>query len=273
MTLQGVDLSSYNGPPGTWQQAAGDITWAAVKLTELGVGGSRYVSPDAAADWAFLKQHGKGRIAYCFGHPSVSPDETVSFFASEVAKVGLEDADAVALDLESNDINVSPAAVAEWACDVQAALEVDYDRVPLLYTFRNFAAEGNCAGLAKYPLWISDPSDAAGQPQVPAPWTGWAIHQHSTSGAIDRDVANYATLDAMQDALGRRAPRKVIHWHVNGIVTLAGVAERHHTTPQVMLRLARREHHVYRPEMQRYIERRDWHAHLPLEVELFAYET
>jgi hypothetical protein len=168
---------------------------------------------------------------------------------------------------------VSPAAVAEWAADVLAALEVEFGREPLCYTFRNFAAEGNCAGLSKYPLWISDPSSPAGKPVVPAPWAKWAVHQHSTSGSLDRDVANYADLSAMRKALGERAPRKVIHWHVKDITTLAGAAERHRTTPQVMLRLARREGHVYGREMTRYIERRDWRAHLPLGAELFAYET
>jgi len=81
-----------------------------------------------------------------------------------------------------------------------------YGRPPLLYTYRSFATAGNCAGLAGYPLWISDPDHPAGHPQVPAPWKTWALHQYGISGAIDRDFAAFPSLAAMRAALGRPAP-------------------------------------------------------------------
>jgi hypothetical protein len=99
----GVDVASYQGKPGHWSGEAGDIGWAAIKVTELGVGGSRYVNPDAAADAAWLKEHGKGRVFYLFGHPGTSAAETAAFFIAEVRKLGLLDTDAIAVDLETND--------------------------------------------------------------------------------------------------------------------------------------------------------------------------
>ena len=84
MSLPGCDVSSFQGPPADWKTAAGKIRWAGVKITELEPGGTRYVNPDAAADWAFLKQQKMGRIAYLFGHPSVSAAESVAFFAAEL---------------------------------------------------------------------------------------------------------------------------------------------------------------------------------------------
>jgi hypothetical protein len=72
----------------------------------------------------------------------------------------------------------------------------------------DFAQEGNCAGLGRYPLWIADPSSTKGHPRVPGPWKTWAIHQYDISGAIDRDVAKYATETAMFDALGKKTPVK-----------------------------------------------------------------
>lgn len=200
--LPGVDVSSFQGPPGDWVAAAGDIDWGAVKLTELEANGTRYVNPDVQADWDWLKANNKGRIAYFFGHPSVSADDTVSFFLSELNKIGLHNTDAVCLDLEVTD-GLGPAAVSAWADDVQSQLESTIDRTPLLYTFIDFAQEGNCAGLGRYPLWIAAPSDPPGQPEVPAPWTSWAIHQYDISGNIDRDVANYASQAAMFEALGK----------------------------------------------------------------------
>jgi lysozyme len=209
MTISGVDVSVYQGVPGAWTGAAGSFSFAAVKFTELEADGTRYVDPDAGADWSWLKAHGKYRIAYLFGHPSVSAADTVSFFASEVAKSGLEDADAIAVDLETTD-GLAAAKVASWADTVLGDLHTRYGRPPLLYTYLDFAREGNCAGLGGYPLWISDPSSAAGSPTVPAPWKDWAIHQYSITGAIDRNAAHYASVAAMRAALGKKTTAAAI---------------------------------------------------------------
>jgi len=272
--LAGCDVSSFQGAPGAWKSAAGDIAWAGVKFTELEPGGTRYVNPDCALDWAWLKTNSKGRIGYLFGHPSVSAADTVSFFISELDRVGVEDTDAVAIDIETNDGHVTPVAVSEWTRTVAADLHTKLDRKPLVYTFRDFAQAGNCDGLDGYPLWISDPSHAAGKPQVPGPWETWAIHQYATTGSIDRDTANYATAAAMFDALGKKKPpaRKVKHWRVKGPVTFAGSAERHHTTPEQMVAAAKAEHHVYDHRVQEIIDGKLWHELLPIGTELFAFE-
>jgi hypothetical protein len=89
--VQGVDVSSFQGAPASWAKNAGAIQWAAVKITELQPPGSapiRYTNPDAAADWAYLKQHGLVRVAYLFGHPSVNAAATVSFFAEQLGRRG-----------------------------------------------------------------------------------------------------------------------------------------------------------------------------------------
>jgi GH25 family lysozyme M1 (1,4-beta-N-acetylmuramidase) len=198
----GVDVSHFQRRPRHWGPTAGKISWAAVKITELLPGGRRYVNPYAAPDWAWLHRHRKGRIAYLFGHPSVSPAHTVAFFIREVGRLGLLPHDAVALDLEVTD-GRHPAAVSHWALTVLDDLHRRLDRPPLLYTFARFAREGNCARLGHYPLWISDPHHRPGHPAVPRPWHTWAIHQYRTTGPIDRDVANYDSLRAMFAALGK----------------------------------------------------------------------
>jgi GH25 family lysozyme M1 (1,4-beta-N-acetylmuramidase) len=199
--LSGVDVASYQGPPGQWAGAAGNISWAAVKITELEPGGVRYVNPDARADWDYLASNGKLRIGYLFCHPSVSAADTVDFFVTELRGLGLKPGDGVAIDLEVTD-GLGPEAVSSWAADVTARLRRALDRHPVVYTYLSFAEAGNCAGLGGYPLWISNPSRPAGRPQVPAPWRTWAIHQYSITGSIDRDVANYSSRAAMAAALG-----------------------------------------------------------------------
>ena len=203
--LQGVDLSSFNGEPGQWKPLAGDITWAAVKISELSADGP-YINPDAAADLAALKAAGLGRVCYLFGHPAMAASATVDLFLSALRPLGIHDGDMVALDLEVSD-GLGPAAVAAWAADVLGLLKRELDREPLIYTFVAFAQEGNCAGLGHYPLWIAEPSSPPGHPFVPPPWRVHSIHQYSFGPPLDRDLAKFGTLAAMRRALGKNSPK------------------------------------------------------------------
>ena len=270
MTLPGVDVSSYNVAPGSWKAVAGDIRWAAVKLTEVAADDT-YVNPDAKADWDWLKSTGKGRVAYLFAHPDVSADTTVTRFTAELHSLGLEDGDAVAVDLEVTG-GLGPAAVDAWALDVLRQLDSQLERTPLLYSFIAFIGAGNCASLSGYPLWLADPSAPAGHPSVPAPWKSCAIQQTVITGPIDRDVAFYPGLAAMRAALGKRGakPGKVIHWHTLGLWSLAREAQAHDTTPGEMLTLAAAAGHKYGAAMRAYVARGNWNARLPAGTELFA---
>jgi len=203
----GVDVASFQGLPRHWTHVAGDITWAAVKITELEQDGTRYVNPYADADWKWLHAHAKGRVAYFFGHPSRSPAESVAFFIAHLTRLGLQDADAVAVDLEVTD-GRGVAEGASWGVQVLSELERTLSRKPLLYTFVDFARAGYCAGQEDYPLWVADWSTPPGHPEVPRPWRTWAIHQYDISGSIDRDVANYHSLQDMFAALGKRAAKE-----------------------------------------------------------------
>ena len=203
MSLPGIDVASFAGPPASWRPLAASISWAAVKFSELGADGSPYIDPDAVPDWQFLREQGKGRIGYLFGHPASSPSETVALFVSAIRGAGLEPGDGVCVDLEVTD-GRNAAQVSIWAKSVLRQLQGLLGRVPLLYTYRDFAAAGNCSGLQPWPLWISDPSSPAGHPVVPAPWTTWAVHQFAITGT-DRDVASFATLADMSASLGSAA--------------------------------------------------------------------
>ena len=236
MTLPGIDLSSWQGPPADWQSNAGHIDWAAIKISELGSDGSRYVSPDAAADWAYLRQHGLGRVAYFYGHPSISASASVALFLGALDALGLADGDAVALDIETTDGRTA-AEVYQWCLDALQLVQRETGRIPLCYTYLSFAEAGNCRSLAGFPLYVSDPSSPPGHPRVPAPWRGWSIHQTSITSALDRDVAAYATLGAMRAALGKPVPGgKVTEHTTGGALSLAGLAAQYKTAPSAILR-------------------------------------
>jgi lysozyme len=271
MTLPGVDLSAFQGVVADWKPAAGDIKWAAVKFSELEPGDVKYEDPDAAGDWAWLKDEGHGRIGYLFGHPGVSVADTVADFVAEIKAAGLEDTDGVALDLEVSG-GLTAAEVSAWARDVMADLAAELDRTPLLYANISFIKGGYCAGLEAYPLWLADPSAPSGKPDVPAPWTSCAIQQTVITGPIDRDVAFYPDLKAMQKALGKTAVAsgEVIHWRTWGLWSLAKEAADHHTTPAEMIRLAAEAGHVYAKPMKDYVALADWDARVPARTVLYA---
>lgn len=205
--LHGVDVSSFNGTPGQWKPAAGDIAFGAVKISELSATGP-YVNPDATLDWAALHAMSAGRVGYLFGHPAMGASATVSLFLDALRPLGISNGDMVALDLEVSD-GLGPAAVAAWAAGVLSLLKRELDRTPLLYTFISFAQEGNCAGLGHYPLWIADPSSPPGRPFVPPPWHTHSIHQYSLTAPLDRDLADYPSLKAMRAALGKHVPAPI----------------------------------------------------------------
>lgn len=203
--IHGVDTSAFQGAPDHWSPEAGSISFAGVKATELGVTGSRYISPDLAADAAYLKAKGLGRIFYAFGHPHTLPSATVALLAEAVHPF-LEDGDGVCLDLEVTD-GLSVAEVSAYARATTAAMRATFDRPAIIYSDLGFFQAGNAAGCEQSPLWIADISRPAGQPRIPAPWKTFALHQFSWT-PLDRDVANFATLAAMRAAIGKAAPPK-----------------------------------------------------------------
>ena len=236
--LAGCDVSAWQGAPGEWIAEAGEFDWAAVKISELAVDGSRYTDPVAAADWAYLREHGKGRIAYFYAHPGSSAPDTVTFFLSVLASIGLDDTDAVAIDFETTDSR-NPAQCSTWAKMVLRQLQAAAHRVPIVYTYPAFAQAGNCSGLGSYPLWIASPGTPAGKPEIPAPWTSWIAQQTDISGPLDKDVANFLSLDHFTAALGRKgaAVNQTVSYTTSGAESLQQVADAAKTTPSHVLRL------------------------------------
>lgn len=177
--LRGTDISAYQD-----SIPAGDF--CILKATE----GLSYIDPPFAARWATLGSEGRLRGAYHFAHPSNPPNGEASFFLSTVEhRGGFNRGDIPVLDFEVDD-GMSAAHCASWARQWIAAVENALSRPVVVYTFLNFAETGHCAGLGSSPLWIADPSRAAGQPRVPSPWSHWMLHQYGEPGGVDVDVFN-----------------------------------------------------------------------------------
>ena len=124
---------------------------------------------------------------------------------------GLKAGDLIALDLEASD-GLSPARVSEYARNWCADVERATGHTPIVYTFLNFAEQGNCAGLGHYPLWIAEPSAPAGRPVVPHPWSTWKFHQYGTervgSNTVNVNVFNGDTAALKEFANPAPSPKE-----------------------------------------------------------------
>lgn len=103
--------------------------------------------------------------------------------------------------------------------------------------------------------------DTCKYPGVPAcDGTQWTDTAAGLNGSqIDKSALNDSFFTVVVD-----------HWRADGLVTFEGAARRHHTTPERMVQLAGREHHVYDTKVQEIINRKEWARRLPVGTELFA---
>ena len=181
--LTGPDISNHQGIYDWAAEKRRGSDFGFVKATE----GVTFEDAQFPRNWREMKRLGLVRGAYHFARPRNSPTREADHFISYVRSQGLADNDMLALDLEVTD-GASPAEVSAFARAFCARVQEVTGRRPIVYTNLATPRAGNCAGLGGYPLWIADPSRAAGNPRVPAPWKAWVIHQHDQS-PIDRNVS------------------------------------------------------------------------------------
>ncbi|MGN9842820.1 glycoside hydrolase family 25 protein [Nonomuraea sp. H19] len=181
--LQGIDVSNWQRSVDWTGHAESGVTFAFAKATE----GGDFTDKWFARNWEGMRESWIVCGAYHFARPKGDPIEQARHFLATVRSAGgLRRGDLVALDLETND-GLRPERVARHARRWCRFVERHAGVRPFVYTFPAFAREGNCAGLAEYPLWIANPGKPRGRPVVPGPWQDWTIHQYAHS-PVDRNV-------------------------------------------------------------------------------------
>lgn len=178
-TLEGIDVSHYDGAVDWAQVKASGRAFAFVKATE----GTTYVDPRFAANWAAMKQHGIVRSAYHFFHANKDPIAEADHFLQVMGPLETGDLPPT-LDLEVDD-GQSGAVVAantvKWLDHVAAATGM----TPILYTSPSFVTGtlGSPVGLdSKALLWIANWQVTC--PDVPAPFTTWPFWQYDSMGTV-----------------------------------------------------------------------------------------
>ena len=197
-SAEGLDVSNYQGHY-NWAAAVRafpGLAFGIHRATQgLGGGGTNSPDPDAVWNHQQIRDNGLRRGAYHFLDPYLDGAAQARYFVGVLDAIGLIDHDMLWCDNETP--GSSPQAVATCAAAFMGELVKLRPHNPRgVYTYISFANEGNCAGLAGYPLWLAYPSAAA--PKPPPPWVRWAFWQWGLRNGTDADAFNgtVAALDA-----------------------------------------------------------------------------
>ncbi|WP_435173314.1 glycoside hydrolase family 25 protein [Actinacidiphila sp. bgisy145] len=178
MTVKGIDVASYQSS--TFSTSGLAFVW--VKCTE----GTGYVNPRYSAQIAHARAAGAVVGHYHFVRPGSMSAQLAYFLAHADLRAG----DMLCLDWE--DTGVSCADKDTW---IKAAQAKQPTHRVLLYCNLDFWLHRDTTSFAGDGLWIADPSATAGSPRITHPWV---MHQYSSAGGTDRNVAAFADLAALK---------------------------------------------------------------------------
>ncbi|MEV0280100.1 GH25 family lysozyme [Streptomyces sp. NPDC050610] len=180
--LHGIDVSSYQSE----KYPVDDIDFAFVKVTE----GTSYTNPKWVAQRDRARKAGLVVGYYHFGSAGSMTAQGDYF----LGKIKLRAGDILAFDWESTSVTCKEKDA--WLAHVKRKAP---GHKVILYCNRDYWLHRDTTSQAGDGLWIADPEHAAGHPAVKHPWT---FHQYSSAGNLDRDVANFADMDALRSWAG-----------------------------------------------------------------------
>lgn len=230
VTVQGVDVSSFQGAVDWPTVKAGGISFAYVRLGD----GDTFIDPMFATNWSAMKAAGLIRGAYQTFEPAQSPVSQANLVVSTVGLLGVGDLPVVAdMELTGGESAATIAARLEtWVTAVGAGT----GKTPVIYTADGYwnGSVGSTA-FGTFPLWVADWGVAC--PTLPDGWSNWAMWQYSDSGtvsgitgAVDVDEFN-GNLAALQQfsgtagiatpAIGNKGPLLAALLLLGGLLTMS----------------------------------------------------
>ncbi|MDB4958227.1 MAG: hypothetical protein JWO36_5796 [Myxococcales bacterium] len=177
-TVRGMDVSYYETSVDFAAARQAGIEFAIIRATD----GVQYVDPKFPAYWAAARNAGVIRGAYQFFRPAEDPIAQADLLLQKMGPLEAGDLPPV-IDVEVSG-GLAPAQVAAsvkaWVDHVAAAI----GRPPIiyagLYSWHDLTASAN---LTASPLWVAQYTSAA-CPNIPTPWTRWAIWQNTATGSV-----------------------------------------------------------------------------------------
>lgn len=185
--IEGQDWSRYQSQ----HPNVTGLDFAFVKITE----GLSYVNSYwvAQRDWA--KSHGLVWGGYHYPHMANDPKAEADYFLSQVK---WQPGDVIVLDWEGYDAANRGVSNARKLAYRDAWLKYVKGKMPghrvIMYCNKDYWLNLDKTSNDGDGLWIATAGLPAGQPGIKAPWV---LHQYSTAGNIDHDVANFPSRAAM----------------------------------------------------------------------------
>ncbi len=175
-TLEGVDVSVYDGTVNWTQVKASGRAFAIAKASE----GATLQDGQFATNWPAMKSAGIVRSAYHFFHCDTDPATQATFFLGVMGPLAPSDLPP-SLDFEDTTTCTASTGISmaiQWLDAVASATGT----LPILYTsvnvLSNFQNTQSLAGHAQ--LWVA--SRGVTCPNLPAPFTAWSFWQYSLTG-------------------------------------------------------------------------------------------
>lgn len=179
VAIYGVDVSNYQ-PINFALTTPGDnkrVDFAIIKITE----GLTYLNSKWTAQRQWARDHDLSVGFYHFARPGSMVDQADYF----LSKINLQPGDHLWFDWE--DSGVSSGQKDAWISYVQG--RCPGHRVGL-YCNTDFWKNRDTSGFAGDGLWIATGGIPAGAPPIR---DKWLIHQYSTAGGYDHDLAQFAS--------------------------------------------------------------------------------
>lgn len=187
--IYGVDVAVYQSGTvaDTLPGDGKDVSFAITKATQ----GTTYVNPRMSAQAASAREQGMIVGFYHFLEKGNIQAQAEYFVDRAVSVEG----DILACDWETNpNTNTYPSS-AEKDAFIRAVQKLRPGHRVLLYCNTSFWKNIDSSSFAGDGLWIATAGYAAGKPPIQSEWV---IHQYSTAGGIDHDVAQFENQSAMR---------------------------------------------------------------------------
>jgi uncharacterized protein (TIGR03382 family) len=179
-TLEGIDVSKYQGTINWSSVAADDVKFAFVRVSD----GTTVLDAQFAANWSGAHAAGLARGAYQFFRPGQDPIAQADILLDAIGRtIGPDDLPPV-IDVEASD-GKSAAQIEDgvraWIDHVRGVLGRD----PIIYTgFYFWRDTVGAPDITTSPLWHAQYTTAS-CPNIAPPWEAWSFWQHTDSGTVD----------------------------------------------------------------------------------------
>jgi hypothetical protein len=187
--IYGLDASAFQAEtiPAMTPSDNKPVAFCIIKATQ----GTSYINPRMAAQAASARAKGQIVGFYHFLEKG-NVAAQVAYFVQHAAS---QEGDLLAIDWETNPLTSTYPSNGDKDNAIKATQAARPGHRVLLYCNTSFWKSIDTTSFAGDGLWIATAGYAAGKPPITAPWV---IHQYSTAGDYDHDVAQFTDQGAMR---------------------------------------------------------------------------